>query len=235
MTAAGEPAPAGTSVVSVIIPAYNASAHLAETLDAVLAQTRLPEEILVVDDGSDDDTPGVAAAYAPVVTTLRGDHAGAAAARQRGLDTVRGDLVATCDADDVWLPHKLENQLAVLEGRPDLHAVGCLVDEFLSPDTDPSALPRRGLLNAHPATNPSTIVVRRAFLDRVGGFRGGDHAVEFVDWYARALEAGLRAEVVDEVLCRRRIHSANLSRGSGAGDYLRAVREHLARRRGRGS
>jgi glycosyltransferase involved in cell wall biosynthesis len=99
--------------VSVVIPAYNAEAYLREALDSVFAQTRPPDEVVVVDDGSTDRTSEVAASYGDRVRLLRQPNRGEAAARNAGVLAARGALIAFLDADDTWLPRYLESQLRV--------------------------------------------------------------------------------------------------------------------------
>src|SRR5262245_20179101 len=106
------------SSVSVVIPCYNAGRFLKETLESILAQTRPALEVIVVDDGSTDDSAAVAGAFGPPVRVLRQSNQGESVARNRGLDEARGDWVAFLDADDVWAPDKLERQLAAVEGSP---------------------------------------------------------------------------------------------------------------------
>ncbi len=96
--------------VSVVIPAYNAAAFLAETLASVFAQTVPPAEIIVVDDGSTDDTAGIARNLgATVISRANG---GISAARNTGVRAARSEYLALLDADDLWMPEKLEVQLA---------------------------------------------------------------------------------------------------------------------------
>jgi glycosyltransferase involved in cell wall biosynthesis len=109
--------------VSVVIPAYNAEAYLREALDSVFAQTRPPDEVVVVDDGSNDRTSEVAASYGDRVRLLRQPNRGEAAARNAGVLAARGALIAFLDADDTWLPRYLESQLGVYEA----HGGGCVV------------------------------------------------------------------------------------------------------------
>jgi glycosyltransferase involved in cell wall biosynthesis len=98
--------------VSVVIPAYNATTFLAETLASVFAQTLPPAEIIVVDDGSTDDTAGVARDLG--VTVISRANGGISAARNTGVRAARCKYVALLDADDVWMPEKLEVQVAAL-------------------------------------------------------------------------------------------------------------------------
>ncbi|MET0660065.1 MAG: glycosyltransferase [Steroidobacteraceae bacterium] len=105
-------------LVSVIIPAYNASATLDETLHSARAQTYSPLEIVVVDDGSTDATAAVASRHAACdgrVRVLRRDHRGHAAARNTAIAAARGTLIAPLDADDLWRPRKIELQVAALQ------------------------------------------------------------------------------------------------------------------------
>jgi len=107
--------------VSAIIPVCDGRAFIGDALDAVLGQTRPPEEIIVVDDGSTDGTAAwVEERYRgagdhPRVRVVRQANQGVAAARNLGAAEARGDYLALCDADDVWLPRKLETQLSVIE------------------------------------------------------------------------------------------------------------------------
>jgi glycosyltransferase involved in cell wall biosynthesis len=101
--------------VSVIIPSYNRCQSLPRALDSVLAQTRPAEEIIVVDDGSDDGTAAMLARDYPDLTCLVQDNRGVSAARNAGIRAARGDWIALLDSDDEWLPQKLERQLQALQ------------------------------------------------------------------------------------------------------------------------
>ena len=101
-------------LVSVIVPAYNAGPFLAATLESVLDQTHRAFEVLVVDDGSTDETATIAAAYAvrdSRIRPLTQANAGVAAARNRGIAEARGEFIAPIDADDIWFPEFLEQVL----------------------------------------------------------------------------------------------------------------------------
>src|SRR4051812_7491732 len=100
--------------VSVIIPTYNSGALLVQALDSVLAQTCVPEQIIVVDDGSQDDTAERMARYAGRVHYVSQRNQGVSAARNRGMQEAGEEWVAFLDADDVWHPRKIELQWHVL-------------------------------------------------------------------------------------------------------------------------
>ncbi|HVX83184.1 MAG TPA: glycosyltransferase family A protein [Phycisphaerae bacterium] len=107
-----------TPLVSVIIPTWNGSAFIAETLQSVLAQTCSDLEILVIDDGSTDTTPAVVESFPAPIRLIRQKNAGTAAARNTGLAEARGQWIAFLDHDDLWVPQKLELQLAAAASSP---------------------------------------------------------------------------------------------------------------------
>ncbi|WP_439596828.1 glycosyltransferase family 2 protein [Falsiroseomonas sp.] len=108
--------------LSVIIPTYNRAALLAETLQAVLAQSCPAGEVIVVDDGGSDETPAVVARHAPQVVYHRIANGGDLAARNAGLALARGELVAFCDSDDLWQPGMLATMQALWRAEPGLRA-----------------------------------------------------------------------------------------------------------------
>src|SRR5579884_658579 len=99
--------------VSVVLPCFNAARFLPAALDSALSQTYLPFEVILVDDGSTDDSVAIAESYGPLVRVIRQTNQGESVARNRGLDAARGDLVAFLDADDIWERGKLGRQLSL--------------------------------------------------------------------------------------------------------------------------
>ncbi|OGV71715.1 MAG: hypothetical protein A3K19_12355 [Lentisphaerae bacterium RIFOXYB12_FULL_65_16] len=109
----------GTASVSVIIPTYNYGAFVGRAIESCLRQTHADVEIIVVDDGSTDDTPQVVAQFGDRIRSLRQDNAGVSAARNRGLEAARGAFVAFLDADDYLTPDSVERRLKALLQSPD--------------------------------------------------------------------------------------------------------------------
>jgi glycosyltransferase involved in cell wall biosynthesis len=215
------------ATVTAIVPVYDGEAFLADALGSIRAGTRAPDEIVVVDDGSRDGSAALAE-RTPGVRCVRQEHAGIAAARNRGLAEARGDLIAFLDADDLWTPDKLALQAGLLERRDDLDMVFGGVVPFRDP-ARPSP--------AQPARLPGSGVIRRRTFDRVGPFETAWTVGEFVSWYARAMELGARAEMLPDVVLRRRIHGANtgIRERASVRDYARIVKAALDRRRAGGS
>jgi len=115
----------GHPLVSVVIPAYNAGAYIAETLESALGQTYAHREIIVVDDGSTDDTPRRVEPYVGQIRYIRQENAGEGGARNAGLRVATGDYIAFLDADDLWLSEKLEVQLDVAARHPESRMIVC--------------------------------------------------------------------------------------------------------------
>ncbi len=208
----------GRPTVSVIIPTHNYGRFIEEALESVLAQTYRDLEVVVVDDGSTDDTRERVRALGPRVTYLYQPGAGAAAARNRGIQHSRGAYVAFLDEDDVWLPRRVERTVAALEGDPEAgvaYTWQALTDEAGRP------LPQ-AWMPAHEGEVldvlllgcfllPSMVTVRRACLDRVGRFDAGLRLVEDWDLFLRLALAGYRFRCVPEILVRYRLHAAAVS------------------------
>jgi len=191
--------------VAVVIPSWNAGRMLREALDSVAAQTVQPSQVVVVDDGSTDDSAEAVGAY-PAVTLVRQSRSGTAAARNTGIARTDADLVAFLDADDLWPPGSLSARIAALREAGADGSFG-VVEEFL----DPAGL-ARPVRPRSAARVPGSILVTRAALARVGGFDVSLPGGEGVDWVARFDALGLRWTKVADVVLHRRIHESNKSR-----------------------
>src|SRR5262245_22654271 len=124
------PPPAGAPLVSVIITTYNTARYLPATLTSALAQTYSPYEVIVVDDGSEDDAAGSVQPFLDRIRFLPERHIGLAAARNRALDVARGEYIALLDADDLWDPDKLAVQVEVARRHPESGMIACDGREF---------------------------------------------------------------------------------------------------------
>jgi glycosyltransferase involved in cell wall biosynthesis len=218
--------------VSVIIPAYNCARWLGQAIDSVLGQTLRDLELLVIDDGSTDATGEVARAYGDRLRYARQENRGPAAARNHGMRLARGELIAFLDADDLWLPAKLERQAALLDRDPRVGVVYC-DGLFIDPDGRPienyvrQTPLHRGrvaieLFCDHFLMTPA-VVFRRVLLETAGAFDESLRVGEDYDFFLR-LAAAAVTDVVEEKLWARRVVPDSLSRR----DYVLDARTDLA-------
>lgn len=184
--------------VSIIIPTYKHRDFVLATLDSVFAQTFTDYEVIVVNDGSPDDTAEVLRPLAEAgrIRYIEQANAGQAAARNRGIAEAQGEFIALLDDDDLWPPEKLERQVEVL--RSDANAIlaygsstgfedgGC---SHPGPDA-PSGLVESEFLERNWITSPGQTLIRKEALDRIGGFDPQLWGVDDWDLYIRLTPLG---------------------------------------------
>jgi hypothetical protein len=193
------------ALVSVIIPAHNSGAYLSETIDSVLGQTYPHREIIVVDDGSTDDTPARVKGYGGAVTYIPQAQAGVGAARNRGLAAARGDYVALLDHDDLWRPEKLAVQVEVASRHPASGMIVCDGVEFegdtivsphllsrahrdaldRSPDGEVTGPIYWDLIRGDVIKCPAQTFIPRAVTERVGPLSSARNEATDFDYYLR--------------------------------------------------
>jgi glycosyltransferase involved in cell wall biosynthesis len=225
-------------LVSVLVPMHDAGRYVAEAIESIRAQGRSDMEILVVDDGSEDDGPAIVralAAHDPSIRLFSQPRAGAGSARNLGLLLARGRLIAMLDADDLWNVGKLEAQLARLEIDDSLDMVFGSAEEFVSPDLPPAEFERfhpRPPMVAHVS---STMLARRSSVARVGFFPVGRVVAEWPEWYMRARRSEVSMGEVHQLVARRRVHGANhsLAYDTIHTQYFDLLRRSIAARRAR--
>jgi glycosyltransferase involved in cell wall biosynthesis len=207
--------------VSVVIPTHNYGRFICETIESALAQSYSPIEIVVVDDGSTDDTPQRLAVYGHRVRYIYQPNRGVSAARNNGIAAARGELIAILDSDDLWLPEKLEQQVAVWVREPDSGLVATerfAIDETgRRLDYDKERCSREGFreltmrdLLELPAFSPSSVLARKDVLQAVGGFDEGVIGVEDMEMWVR-VAARFRVLRLNATLTAQRFHSKSLS------------------------
>lgn len=216
-------------LVSVVVPVLNGAAFLGDCLESLQAQDYEPIEIVVVDDGSSDDSASIAKGFERVIVERR-PHRGLGPARNTGIERATGPFIAFCDADDMWKPHKASTQVAYLEEHPDVDVVLCRQDTFFeagvaAPDwLRPDQL--RGDLDG---VSPTSGLFRRSVFERLGGFRTDlTNGTDF-NLLIRARTSGFRIDTIEEPLRMRRIHGDNMTTRDPSGEQAMfiSVREHL--------
>ena len=183
--------------ISVIIPVHNGGKYLDEALSSVLAQEVAVLDVIVIDDGSTDQSAEVAKRHA---------------ARNQGVRLATGTFLSFLDADDRWVTNKLKIQIAAFAQDPTLEMVyghvrqlhdGEAWDRGISAHTHDASQLIAGML-------AGTILVRRESFLRVGLLRTDYRVGEFVDWCMRAVDLGCRSKMLPDLLLWRRIHDSNL-------------------------
>jgi glycosyltransferase involved in cell wall biosynthesis len=207
--------------ISVIMPAYNSAAFIARSIESAQCQTVRPLEIIVIDDGSRDDTAEAAARCGELVRVLKQPNGGPASARNHGAREARGEWLAFLDADDAWRPTKLEQQIAAIDEIVTLLHTYVVDDETChqTPDNQDFA----DLWTRNTIATSSTLVRKRDF-DAAGGFDEDRSimAVEDYNLWLRLLHRGCHFKVVREPLLDYTPAPNNLS-----GQFSRMVRSEL--------
>ena len=209
-------------LVSVIIPTYNRAWALAEAIDSVLVQDYNNFELIIVDDGSTDNTPNLLNEFAGKLKLIRQENAGVSAARNRGIAAARGDFIAFLDSDDTWLPQKLSGQMDFMIRCPE--ALICQTQEIWirnNTRVNPRACHKKlsGMIFepslALCLVSPSAVMIKKNLFDKVGYFDERLSACEDYDLWLR-VSCRFPVYLVDEPLViKRGGHADQLSRAPG--------------------
>lgn len=206
-------------LVTVVVPNYNYARYLPQTLDSILQQTWPQLEIIVVDDGSVDDSATILDSYGTQIRWVRQQNQGVAVARNRGASEAQGELIAFLDADDIWLPTKIQSQVERFCADPELGLIHCGLIEFNEQDGDLMTkldgmegwvandllLLQRSVVHG---VGSSGLVPRKIF-ESVGGF--DPRLSTSADWdFTYRIASQQRIGFVSQALVRYRIHSSNM-------------------------
>lgn len=220
-------------LVSVIIPVYNGEKYIEEAMNSVYAQTFRDFELIVINDGSTDCIEGRLEKYRNRMIYLAQENRGISAARNHGLQVARGTLIAFLDADDIWLPQKLERQVEFARAHPEYGIVAADVEAF----------DKRGILNCsvknrYPISNgyvmekllfynwigTSAAMVQRECFEKVGTFdeEPGILGEDWMMWVRIAAQYPIY--FIDEVLVRHRVHPESISHSDPEAQFLNLFR-----------
>ncbi len=210
------------NLVTIVLPAYNASEYLAETVNSVIRQTYQDFELLIVDDGSTDDTRDIVDDFCKRDSRIRAiaqKNQGVSIARNTGINMAQGEFIAFIDADDLWLPNKLAMHVQHLSANPNLGLSFARV-EFMSFDgksTGKYSNPRlvnitaKDLYEENAAVTPSNAVIRLEALQQVGGFDGELSGAADAELFLRVKCHGWQVEGINEVLVLYRTSLGGMS------------------------
>lgn len=197
--------------VTVLIPAFNAENFIGEAIESIQNQTILPGEIIVINDGSSDDTSNFLKGLNEArLRVIEQEKQGVAAALNLGIAESKGEILAFLDHDDLWLPDKLEKQLEAIRNHQ-VDMVFTLIENFLDPAIDIN-LSKKLEVNFYPfvGIHKSTWIIKKESFLRVGVF-DKENKIEFLDWYARSKDLHVTEHIVNQVMVKRRIHGDNQS------------------------
>jgi glycosyltransferase involved in cell wall biosynthesis len=206
-------------LVSVIIPTYNSAEYIEEALESVFEQTFQDFEIIVVDDGSTDGTGEILKKYGDRIRYIFQGNSGPASARNQGIRTALGEFIAFLDADDLWVPTKLEKQLELFRQRKDLGMVttgACSFDEKgvfgYSTDKRETLMVGDIAINIFLRSNigTPTVMVRKEIFDSVGFFEENIRQSEDDNMWIR-IAAHYEVELIDEALIKVRNHPQRMT------------------------
>jgi glycosyltransferase involved in cell wall biosynthesis len=224
--------------ITCIMPVRDGAAFIGNALDSIVRQSRPVERIIVIDDGSCDDSAAVARAHPAAAKVISIAPSGPGAARNAGLAQCNRGLVAFLDADDLWHPDKILLQLECLARRPETGICLSAFDNIADPPLLPGVTDWRSTQLGVDRRTPllSAALVRSAACARVGGFDTSLYPFgEDSDWFLRCRAAGIATARLDQVLVQRRLHLGNLTRrfdnNARADTAFAVITEHLARKR----
>ncbi|MEA5619903.1 glycosyltransferase family A protein [Cronbergia sp. UHCC 0137] len=220
-------------LVTVIIPVYNYANYIAATLDSVFAQTYCPIEVIVVDDGSTDNSADIVRSY-PEVQYFYQSNQGAAVARNMAIAQSTGEYIAFLDADDYWKPNKLKVQMKYMMDNPEIRITATNVFSFLEPDTQvPTWFKSERELGETNGMVLSSIVVHKAVFREIGDFSPPFFPSEDTEWFCRVKDAQISLVILPIPLTLRRLHGSNLTWQmitTASSRTLRIFRESLIRK-----
>jgi glycosyltransferase involved in cell wall biosynthesis len=220
--------------VSVIVPVRDGTRYLRQTLESVLAQRDMSFELIVVDDGSEDGSAELAREVAPEATVVSQPAQGETVARNRGIELAVGPYLSFIDADDLWPPQKLALQMQVLEASPEVDLVFGNQRAFRSEELSEEHR-FRGEGKVQASLTWGTMLARREAFEKAGRFEADGTTIGgFLDWLARARDAGCTEVTLEDVVLLRRLHpwSLTASRPELTADYARVLKGVIDRRRG---
>lgn len=220
-------------LVSVILPVYNGERYLGEAIESILNQDYRPIEVIVVNDGSTDNTEIIAKLYDNDIIYALQKNSGPAAARNKGLRMASGSIIGFLDHDDLWSDNKLSLQLAHLADDPSVEIVVGLSQPMKLQTGEEGESKFEKWYDPFCALLLGAAVIRKSVFDKIGFFDETLHYGEDTDWFMRIREKGISMTIIQEVSLFYRRHESNMTLDSAAKNryFIKALKKSLDRRR----
>lgn len=224
-------------LISVIMPVYNGEKYMAEAVESIRRQDYASLELIIVDDGSTDGTAEIAQSLNLDVRYVRQPNSGPSAARNKGLQMARGEIIAFQDADDLWPPGKLALQLPRLMDDPSLEIISGRVQRIKLAGIVEGKEIFKEYLEPLMSYNVGSALYRRSVFDKVGLFDVTMRCSEDVDWLLHARDCGVRMLFLKQVTLLYRLHGQSMTqeRDVYGPQFMNALKKSLGRRRQRGN
>ncbi|MEO7361502.1 MAG: glycosyltransferase family A protein [Gemmatimonadaceae bacterium] len=225
--------------MSCVIPVFNGQQYIGETIESVLQQSVSVDDVIVVDDGSTDDTAQIVRSFGNRVRLIPQNNAGPAAARNHGVQAATGAFLTFQDADDLWCSEKNALQLGAFADDPSLMICVGHIENFTSPDVPADMQLPEFSARAKPLAGYTTpgMMVRAEVFGVVGPFNEALKHTDAGEWFKRARAVGVRERLLPDVVVRRRLHINNRSRvfaDESRAEFLQMLKAGLDSRRGGG-
>ncbi|MGL1957621.1 MAG: glycosyltransferase family 2 protein [Colwellia sp.] len=213
-------------MISIVIPAYNASAFIERALSSVLNQTYKDYEVIIVDDGSVDNTVDIVEQHPLAVTLIKQSNAGASAARNKGIEHAKGEYIAFLDSDDEWLPNKLEIQHACMESNS--HWLASYTKEVKENITDINSEVQTqdkdlNAIFSAPYLTTSTFMVKATVIKNIKGFDESLNTAEDIDLYLKISKLGAVGEIQKLLVVKHEIENSLGAQMSSYADNLMVI------------
>ena len=220
--------------VSVVMTVFNGEKYLREAIESVLTQAYRSFEVILIDDGSTDNSAAIAKSFSSQLRYFYQENRGQGFAMNRAIELSIGSFLAFLDADDLWKEDKLLRQMAAFDDNPDVDMVFGQVEQFYSSELDENRRKRiRIPAKVMPGFFKGSMLIKRDSFLRAGIFDTRWKLGDFIDWYLRAMEEGLTSIMLDEVVMLRRIHANNtgIRERRLRPEFARILKASLDRRR----
>lgn len=224
-------------LVSVIVPVYNGAKFVAEAVASLRQQNYSPLEIIVVDDGSTDNTAQIVATLGEDIRYVYQPNQGPSAAKNKGLSLAQGEIIGFLDYDDLWPPDKLQLQLPRLIHDPDLDIISGRIQYIQLPGAEDMRFQFEGPDNTITHICFGAALFKKRAFSTVGNFDESLRYNEDHDWFLRAREHNLKIRILQQITLRVRRHGQNMTHNQDtiSISLLKVLKKSLDRRRDEGN